>query len=277
MKGNEIMRFFLYFTLLSIIFIMSTGISLALIQQNSFVGAWLFDEGGGQNVTDLTNKNGIGKAFGGPKWVQGKSGTAIDFDGKDDYLEIKLPEVFNNMAKNDFTITYWANIQDIKGSGDVWKRIVEARFDNTNYLQFDIQINDGELGINVIVEGIETTFITDLPIVADTWYYVTCTWEASKKSLKFYLDGVLQTKPGTTPASAGTQKILNIGRRSDDNPSTYFDGIIDEFAVLNVALSEEDIKALMNNGLNTYASVSPLDKLANTWSKIKLSDVTEKR
>jgi hypothetical protein len=33
----------------------------------------------------------------------------------------------------------------------------------------------------------------------------------------------------------------------------------------------------MNNGLNTYASVSPLDKLANTWSKIKLSDVTEKR
>ncbi len=271
------MRFFLYFTLLSIIFIMSTGISLALIQQNSFVGAWLFDEGGGQNVTDLTNKNGIGKAFGGPKWVQGKSGTAIDFDGKDDYLEIKLPEVFNNMAKNDFTITYWANIQDIKGSGDVWKRIVEARFDNTNYLQFDIQINDGELGINVIVEGIETTFITDLPIVADTWYYVTCTWEASKKSLKFYLDGVLQTKPGTTPASAGTQKILNIGRRSDDNPSTYFDGIIDEFAVLNVALSEEDIKALMNNGLNTYASVSPLDKLANTWSKIKLSDVTEKR
>jgi hypothetical protein len=50
---------------------------------------------------------------------------------------------------------------------------------------------------------------------------------------------------------------------------TYFDGIIDDFAILNVALAEEDIKNLMNNGLKFYAAVSSLDKLATTWSQLK--------
>jgi len=254
---------------LSIAFLVSTNTAFAAFDQGSFVGAWLFDEGNGQDALDLTGNTGTGKLVKDPKWVDGVSGKALDFDGKDDYVEIKLPEVFSSMSKNDFTITYWINVQNIAGSGTVWTRILEARFDDSNYLQFDIQINDGELGINVMVDASEVTFITDPPIKSETWYYVTCTWEASTKAVKLYLDGVLQTKAGATPASPGKEKILNLGRRSDGSVETYFDGIIDEFAVLNVAITEDDIKALMDDGLRAYAAVSSQDKLATAWGNLK--------
>jgi hypothetical protein len=104
---------------------------------------------------------------------------------------------------------------------------------------------------------------------ADTWYHVAGVWDAGKKSIKLYLDGVLQAGTGTTPASPGDKKTINIGRRSDGNADTYFDGTIDDFAILNVALTEEDIKNLMNNGLKFYVDASSSDKLATTWSQLK--------
>lgn len=241
----------------------------AQITYTDFVGAWSFEEGVGKKSADITGKSGEATIQGTPKWVQGKFGSAIKFDGKSDYIEIKLPEIFNLIPKNDFAIAFWTNIQDISGSGTTWTRLMEARYDDLNYIQFVIQINDGELGVNLVSDGVERTFIVNSPVKADTWYHVTATWVASKKALGFYLDGVSQTGVGTAPASPGVQKIINIGRRSDGNADTYFNGIVDEFAIFNKALTEEEIKTLMNKGLKSVASITSLGKLTNTWGKIK--------
>lgn len=247
----------------------STEVLFARITSTDFVGAWSFDEGVGRKSADITGKSGDATIQGTPKWVQGKFGSAVKFDGKSDYVEIKLPEIFNLIPKSNFTIAFWTNIQDISGSGTIWTRLMEARYDDLNYIQFVIQINDGELGVNLISEGVERTFIVNSPIKADTWYHVTATWVASNKILGFYVDGISQTGVGTAPASPGTQKIINIARRSDGNADTYFDGIIDEFAIFNRALSEEEIKTLMGRGLKTLVSVTSSGKLINVWGKIK--------
>jgi hypothetical protein len=257
------------FIFLILIYFVITGVSFADIPQTALVGAWLFDEGNGQAARDTTGKSGSGALMNGAKWVDGKSGKAIYFDGKSGYVEISLPEIFNNIPKNSFTIAYWINVQDISGNGTTWTRVIEVRNDNTNYLQFVIQINSGELGINIVSEGAESTVIVSPVIEADKWYHVAGVWDASKKSIKLYLDGVLQAGVGTSPASPGDKKIISIGRRSDGNAETYFDGTIDDFAILNVALTVEDIKSLMNNGLKFYADVSSLDKLATAWGILK--------
>lgn len=258
-----------FFVILALICLPSTGMGFAEILQSDFVGAWLFDEGNGLKANDMSSKSGSGTLNGGAKWVPGKIGNAVSLDGSSGYVEISLPEIFNNIPNNNFTITYWLNAKDIAGSGATWTRIIEARNDNTNYFQFVIQINNGELGINLVSEGTESTFIVNTPILDSTWYYVTGTWDANEKAVKLYLDGVLQTGVGTAPASPGDKKTLNIGRRSDGTVETYFEGIIDEFAILNKVLSEDDIKNLMKDGLKTYAVVLSLDKLATTWGSLK--------
>ncbi len=246
-----------------------TGTVSAEIARETIVGVWLFDEGIGKTAGDISGNNNDGMLMNDPKWVSGKFDKAIEFDGEDDYVEIGLPDVFSDIPNNDFTISFWVNVQDISGSDTIWTRIVEARHDNTNYIQFDIQMNSGELGINVIDAGVESTIIVDSPISADTWYHVTGVWHAGEDRVELYLDGVLQSKVGTTPASPGNQKVLNIGRRSDGSDMTYFDGVIDEFAVFNIALTAEDINILMEEGLLAIAAVSPSGKLAATWAQIK--------
>jgi hypothetical protein len=264
-----LLRVIVIFLGLMAVHIMSVGVSFAEVQRESIVGVWLFDEGNGQTAIDLSKKSTDGKLVNDPKWVNGKIGKAIEFDGKDDYVEIELPDVFDNIPNNDFTIAYWINVLDIAGSGTVWTRILEARNDDSNYVQFDIQINDGEFGINIVNAGVESTIMVDKPISASTWYHVAGVWDADQNSVKLYLDGVPQSANGTTPASPGNQRILNIGRRSDGGDMTYFNGVIDEFAIFNVALTEEEINSLIETGLKTIAAVSPSDKLATVWGKLK--------
>lgn len=252
-----------------------TGIGSTEITSETIVGVWLFDEGNGQKARDYSGKSDDGELMNAPKWVDGKFGKAIEFDGKDDYVEISLPDVLNDIPNKDFTISFWINVQDISGSDTVWTRILEARHDNSNYVQFDIQINAGELGINVIDAGTERTFIVDSPISPDTWYHVTGVWDADEDRVGLYLNGVFQSKIGTTPASPGTQKILNLGRRSDGSDMSYFDGIMDEFAVFTTPLTEEEIEILMEDGLRAIAAVSSSGELVTTWGKLKNFGITQ--
>jgi hypothetical protein len=49
----------------------------------------------------------------------------------------------------------------------------------------------------------------------------------------------------------------------------FFKGIIDEVAIFNVALSEADIKEIMNMSVSGKAAVSSSGKLATAWAMIK--------
>jgi hypothetical protein len=49
----------------------------------------------------------------------------------------------------------------------------------------------------------------------------------------------------------------------------YMQGIVDEVAVFNVALTHADINAIMTRGLEETLSVSASYKLATKWGKIK--------
>jgi len=61
-----------------------------------------------------------------------------------------------------------------------------------------------------------------------------------------------------------TTKHLWIGNLGDHE--LFFGGKIDEVAVLNIPLSDADIKIVMNGGLK---AVFAIGKLAQTWATIK--------
>ena len=49
----------------------------------------------------------------------------------------------------------------------------------------------------------------------------------------------------------------------------FFPGIIDEVAIFNIALADDDIETIMAKGLEEILSVEPSDKLAAIWATIK--------
>jgi hypothetical protein len=76
----------------------------------------------------------------------------------------------------------------------------------------------------------------------------------------------VSTRPGKITA---TENPVEIGRWGG---GSFFVGIIDEAAIFNIVLSEEDLQTIMDQGLAKViggAPVSPMGMLASTWSKLK--------
>ncbi|MCX6013468.1 MAG: hypothetical protein NTV30_08710, partial [Chloroflexi bacterium] len=85
----------------SLIFV---DVSNAKVDPASAIGAWLFDEGSGNKVKD-SSKNGNDGKLTGTKWVDGKFGKALDFNGSSDYVEI--PDSDSLDVTNSIAIVAW--------------------------------------------------------------------------------------------------------------------------------------------------------------------------
>ena len=67
-----------------------------------------------------------------------------------------------------------------------------------------------------------------------------------------------------------TGQPVRIGGGANPGAAAYHTpGIIDEVVIFNVALDEEDVQALMNEGLSGLLAVSPAGKLAACWGQVK--------
>ena len=89
---------------LTIFYLIFTGQSNAKFDMESAVGIWLFDDGSGNVAKDTSGKGHDGKLMNGPKWVNGKFGMALEFDGKDDYVDCGDDD---NLNVNTFTLMAW--------------------------------------------------------------------------------------------------------------------------------------------------------------------------
>ena len=87
--------------------------------------------------------------------------------------------------------------------------------------------------------------------------------------MKIYVNGELDVKQASGAQATDTVTPVLIGARfANGTPSVFFDGLLDEVALFNVALTDDQIKSVME-GLFLIGAVSASGKLASTWGSIK--------
>ena len=64
------------------------SLSIANVAEDGLVAYWPFDEGNGKKAVDVTGNGHDGEFAGGPKWVEGKFGTGLEFDGEEDHVVV---------------------------------------------------------------------------------------------------------------------------------------------------------------------------------------------
>ena len=99
------------------------------------------------------------------------------------------------------------------------------------------------------------------------WYHLGFT-RAQKGDMKFYIDGKLVTeaKSAAGPIATKPAPIMIAGQSGQT-----FEGLIDEVMLFSKALDGKDVNQLMTQGFKaSVTAVSPKEKLATTWSKLKL-------
>ena len=87
------------------------------------------------------------------------------------------------------------------------------------------------------------------------------------KTVNHYLDG---SSGANGDLTGNIKKVTNpvvIGHNGKG--SEWYSGLIDEVAIFKVALTKDDIKTIMDKGLEHAGAVDLSGKLATAWSTIK--------
>ena len=222
------------------------------IESDAALGIWFFDEGNGNTAKD-TSKNGNDGKIVDAKWVDGKYGGALNFEGG---AHVSVGDFADYTDK----VSIVALIKT--PAAPAWSDIIVGPCGDIIFTLQNHKLNfAGQCAQPIPHNTWSTTLLND-----DKWHYLAGTYDG--KTVKVYVDG----KEEAANAAAGPFKTgpKYIGSR-DDKQEAYT-GLIDEIAFFNVALSDNDVKAISDSGLSTalgFASVSPQAKLTTVWAKIK--------
>jgi hypothetical protein len=214
------------------------------------ISHWKFDEGEGSIAHDSEGTND-GTIY-GAAWATGQIEGALSFDGMDDYVNV-IDSDGSLDIENNITITAWIRLNDLSDyyfivgkqptgtSREFYPGNYEFRTRPTNgCLDFNHQTGTGDYE--------HSSYTSTSGIEAGTWHHVSVSL-VEGGNVNFYVDGA---PAGTVPQS-GTFGLINdepvrIGTRKDG--WSYFNGLIDDVRIYDIALSAEEIQELYLNGVN---------------------------
>jgi hypothetical protein len=257
-------------TLVTTILVVSlVNIGVAAQNRKDLVLYYAFDEGKGNTVKDLSG-NGNDGTINGAKWVDGKFDKALEFNGKDNYVDCGNSSSLQ--IKKEITLAVWVNLAILPSQMHSDSRIIARENSGAGapWASYALTVNGNATSFFGFEISADTPDIypksTTLPEV-DVWYHLAGVYDGSNCNI--YVNG---QKEGTLPQSGNLviNSALNPMVGADVNRNIeYFQGIIDEVVIYNRVLSEEEILALVEKSLKEMMSVESEGKLATIWSEIK--------
>ena len=191
-----------------------------------------FDEGTGSVVHDSTIYGHYGTIH-GAEWVDGISGSALSFDGKDDW--VKIDSTASLDPHNMITLEAWINPKE----------------DNSHHPI--LEYNDGtllgvhvwqyqqwsDLYVNFISPGGGHHALGASRVLTAGWQHIAVVYDGT--SGKLFRNGELVADQNMGHFAIQTSYDLYVGRRPTGG-GYYFNGSIDEVVIYSKALSPEEIK-----------------------------------
>jgi len=204
---------------------------------HGLVGCWLFNESGGNNIFDLSGYGNHGTLGGGtagycPSWVVGKFGSALDFDGSNDYTDCGND---TSLDLTHFTIDLWAHptIHDSK-----YRVVIAKAKTSADYDGFLVEDYDGSLRVYITSASYQINYVNFWTL--NEWQHFALTYDGDVVTA--YKNGVKKTDASIGLKNLVTTEHLVIGTRA---PSLITDrcfaGHIDIVRIYNRVLSPEEI------------------------------------
>src|SRR3989344_3981735 len=233
------------------------------------VGYWSMNEGTGTVAGDGSGNGNRGTLTGGPTWVDGKRGKAINFDGVDDYVNAGTAGNFERT--NSFTVSLWIkrNPNPTVTEAVVAKEVGSGTFQGWGLLILGGAAND-PYRINIANTSGTNNLLVEYPRTNDSgWHHVVFTYNGTSAASGVFLyeDGISKTQTiiaDTLSASILTATNFQIGAR--DGAASLFSGSIDEVRVYNRALSATEIQALYKSGAQKFTAPPTNLGLVGYWS-----------
>ena len=198
-----------------------------------------------------------------PEWLkEGKFKTALEFDGVDDFVEIGTDEA---LKPQKLSVVAWFNTRKLNGYGHVfqsgkdWNDMAGIVFRVHQNGTFNVGVTQGPAN--------NTKWLSGPSLSTSQWYHAAFTFDGANMAL--YLDGE-QVATNTGGKILYDENPVRIGIHSE-SLGAPFDGFIDEVGYFNDGLTEADVKAIMERGLDELfiSAVEAENKLTIVWGQLK--------
>ena len=228
-----------------------------IIELSGTAGHWQFDELSGTVVSDVTVNNNNGTINGGTLGIKSvyapENGTAISFDGIDDYVEIPHAAA---MLADEGTVAFWFRTPQLMTTQGLFSKD-STGFDTGGHLTLRLiggKVN-ARLQSTTQSHTIEASTVTGIK-----WTHVAFSWGASGMSL--YVNGRLEATDteytgglGTTSGGSGNLEPLVIGANawvSNDLAASplinFLTGAMDDIRFYTRSLCAEEIYKIYRGG-----------------------------
>lgn len=222
--------------------ILGTQLNWSHSLNKGLVGFWLFNEGHGNKVNDLSmnNNTGICTGMADPPtivsgWNPGRTGTTLAFDGVNNYVEIN-----NMIVENKLTFSGWINLNKITGTQMIY-------MDRKQSPDRGLQIYANNASLTFLITDVTTTKSTTISGILTTggWHHIAWTIDLTNDVGRVYYDGVqlgADINYATITEFYNVEKVY-IGKHLWSG-TYWLDGKIDEVRIYNRALSASEIQQL---------------------------------
>ncbi len=194
--------------------------------------------------------------------VSGKYGTACEFDGVGDHINLGTSVSF--ISDMTGTIEFWVKPNDISTEQSIFE------VDGTVYLIFEVRNNGFKIdhGSNQVVINVTLT--------AGNWYHVV--WTSDGSTWRGYLNGVEKTllvsgsNNGDWFGDVSSPTYVQFGKHGASG--LYFNGSIDEVAIYNRSLSAEEIwEDYMSSYKSRFFALDDKTNVTRTFKAVKNTTV----
>ncbi|MCX5636426.1 MAG: LamG domain-containing protein [Planctomycetota bacterium] len=190
-----------------------------------------------------------GTIVGNPTWETGRLGGALLFDG-DDYVVIPNESEFD--FTDAMTVACWIKVrtfdkqwQAIVTKGDNSWRIARTSDENTVALHCTgVTSNNNGRNSNFGVEG-------NIIVNDGKWHHVAGVYDGSK--IYIYVDGTLDRALSASGKISKGDYQVYIGENAERR-GRQFNGLIDDVAIFDHALSEQEVAQLYRLGAASFTS-----------------------
>ena len=218
------------------------------------IAHWRFDATAGTAVVDSAgghqgtlNLGGGGNTNASAAWVAGKVNNALSLDGIDDFVNITSATGLRYQDSEAFTVAGWiywnGGLNPSKDRQYIWESGHQSGSD-----PFYIIVADGSsapLSLRAIGSGptVGAETRADASINANTWYHFAATFDKISGELKLYINGGFPVTASWTPAPGNQSVLPQIGHSQNVPQDYYWNGLVDELKIWNVALTPGQVAA----------------------------------
>ncbi len=214
---------------------------------SGLVGYWNANEGSG-NITHDSSGNGNNGTLYGPVWVNCSCGSALSFDGVNDYVQISNRTSL--ILRDQFTLSFQFSPATLKNQTQA---LIGKSNAYPNYEYYVYLETDGRLraGVHTNSDSGDVFSNSNARLVAGGNYSITITWIYPGQT-KIYINGNLQGS-----AAAHNDPLTSIGELVIGDlrvgRGLYSSGVFDNIRVYNRTLSATEVVALYLQPDPTYS------------------------